>query len=61
MPTLGERIRKSWNAFIGRDPEPVYGSFGMASGYRPDRPRLSRGNERSIVTSIYNRIAVDTC
>ena len=59
MPTLGERLRKSWNAFIGKEPAPVY-NYGFSSGLRPDRPRLSRGNERSIVTSIYNRIAVDT-
>lgn len=61
MPSLGERLKNSWNAFLGRDPtnnyirETAYGG----SGYRPDRVRLSRGNERSIVTSIYNQIAVD--
>lgn len=65
MPSLGERLKNSWNAFLGRDPtkeinknkyyETAYGG----SSYRPDRIRLSRGNERSIVTSIYNQIAVD--
>lgn len=64
MPSLGERLKNSWNAFLGRDPtkdfmkafrESAYGG----SAYRPDRIRLSRGNERSIVTSIYNQIAVD--
>ena len=58
---LTERINRAWNAFFSREPtqrpnEP-YG--GYISTIRPDRIRLSRGNERSIVTSIYNRIAID--
>lgn len=62
MPSLTERLRNSWNAFMNRDPtNRLYfdSHYGLSSGYRPDRPRLSRGNERSIVTTIYNRIAVD--
>lgn len=64
MPSLGERLKNSWNAFLGRDPtkdfmRAFYESAYGGSAYRPDRIRLSRGNERSIVTSIYNRIAVD--
>lgn len=59
MPTLGERIKKSWNAFLGREPEPVYKYYGQATSIRPDRPKFSRGNDRSIVNSIYNQIAVD--
>jgi len=56
---LGERIRQAWNAFKSRDPTPYYG-YGMGySGYRPDRLQFTRGNERSIVTAIYNKIAVD--
>ena len=58
MATLGERLRKSWNAFFGSDEVrpnyPVYGST-----IRPDRPRFTRGNDKSIVSTIYNRIAVD--
>lgn len=59
MP-LKERIRHVWNAFFNRDPTVVYRDVGgMGSSYRPDRVRLTRGNERSIVTSVYNRIAMD--
>lgn len=58
--TLGERIKNAWNAFSSRSPtyfqEPTYG-YGY--GYRPDRVRLSRGHERSIITAVYNRIAID--
>lgn len=59
--TLGSRLRKAWNVFVNnRDPTNVpYHSQGMGYVYRPDRVKFSRGNERSIVTSIYNRIAMD--
>ena len=61
--TIGSRIKHAWNAFLNRDPtinttNNSYYGFG-GTYYRPDRPRLSRGNERSIVTSIFNRIALD--
>ena len=57
---LVERFRHGWNAFINnRDPTRNYYQMGSSYGYRPDRPRLTRGNERSIVTSVYNRIALD--
>ena len=58
--SIGSRIKKAWNAFLSRDPtrEPSY-SYGMGSYYRPDRVRLTGGNERSIVTSVFNRIALD--
>lgn len=57
---LGTRLQKAWNAFRNnRDPTYQYQDIGAGYYYRPDRPRLSRGNERSIVTSIYNRIAMD--
>ena len=57
---LMSRIKHSWNAFMNnRDPTSTYRDVGPGYSYRPDRPRLSRGNERSIVTSIYNRIALD--
>lgn len=51
------RVRSAWGAFLGRDPT---FSYGNGSYIRPDRPRFSSGNERSIVTSIYNRFAMDT-
>ena len=54
-----EKIRNSWNAFRNRDPTMFYNEPGMSYTYRPDRVRFSRGNERSIVTSVYNKIAMD--
>jgi hypothetical protein len=57
---LADRLQHAWNAFLNRDPTPDYRDGGMASYHRPDRMRFSRGNERSIVTSVYNRIALDT-
>lgn len=58
-PTLTSRIKNAWNAFRNRDPTMLYREPGMSYTYRPDRVRFSRGNERSIVTSVYNRIAMD--
>ena len=57
--TLGSRFKKAWNIFLNRDPTGYYRESGMSHVYRPDRVRFSRGNERSIVTSVYNRIAMD--
>lgn len=54
-----DRLQHGWNAFMNRDPTPPYNYYGSGYSYRPDRPRFSRGNERSIVTSVYNRIALD--
>lgn len=55
-----DRIKHGWNAFLNRDPTYNYRDLGGRSyGYRPDRMRFTRGNERSIVTSVYNRIALD--
>lgn len=54
-----DRLQHGWNAFMSRDPTPNYGHTGVGYSYRPDRPRFTRGNERSIVTSVYNRIAID--
>lgn len=54
------RLQHGWNAFVNnRDPTYHYSDIGAGYSYRPDRPRLSRGNERSIVTSVLNRIALD--
>lgn len=58
--TIVSRLKHGWNAFMNRDPTGFYRmDVGPSSSYRPDRIRLTRGNERSIVTSIYNRIALD--
>lgn len=55
---VGSRFRRAWNAFLNRDPT-NYNNIGTSYSYRPDRPRLTRGNERSIITAIFNRIALD--
>lgn len=55
---VGSRLKYAWNAFLNRDPTVVC-NIGNGYSYRPDRLRLTRGNERSIVTSVYNRIALD--
>lgn len=57
--TFGARLKHAWNAFLNRDPTTDFRYLGLSSSYRPDRVRLTRGNERTIVTSIYNRIALD--
>lgn len=64
MATITQRIRSGWNAFISRDPTSTsiplseeMSGFGYSS--RPDRVRYTKGNQRSIVASIYNRISVD--
>ena len=56
MPTFTDRLAHAWNAFMNKDPT-VY--RGNASYTRPDRVRLTRGNERSIVNAVFNRIAAD--
>ena len=57
--SFGSRLKHAWNAFFTRDPTPVKLNEGYTYSYRPDRPRLTKGNERSIVNAIYNRIAID--
>lgn len=63
MPKFTERLAHAWNAFRNnRDPTEIYAdrsSLGYSSSYRPDRVRLTRGHDRSIVTAAYNRIALD--
>lgn len=56
--SFGSRLKHAWNAFTG-NVQTNYRDLGMSYSYRADRPRMSRGNERSIVTSVYNRIALD--
>ena len=59
--SLSSRLKRAWNAFTKtRDPtESDYRNVGMGYVYRPDRVRFTRGNERTIATSVYNRIAMD--
>ena len=57
--TLGERLKHAWNAFANRDPTEVYHPIGVSYSTRPDRPRFYFGYDRSIVTSIITRIAID--
>lgn len=56
---FSNRLYHAWNAFLNKDPTSYYQNLGISYSNRPDRPRLSQGNERSIVTSIFNRIALD--
>lgn len=58
--SFGSRLKHAWNAFFNnRDPTTYYSGMGVGYSRRPDRPRLTRGNERSIITAVYNRIALD--
>lgn len=54
-----DRLKRAWNTFKNKDPTNTRYDYGPSYGYRPDRMRYSRGNERSIVTAVYNRIAMD--
>ena len=57
--SFGSRLKHAWDVFMNKDPSYEYRDVGASYYYRPDRPRFTRGNERSIVTSVYNRIALD--
>lgn len=58
--TIGARLKHAFNVFMNRDPTKYsYTNLGAGYSYRPDRPRLTRGNERSLVASVFNRIALD--
>lgn len=57
--SFGSRLKHAWDAFTNKDPTRYYTNLGSSYSYRPDRPRLTRGNERSIITSVFNRIALD--
>lgn len=54
-----DRLQHGWNAFMNKDPTIQYRDAGPGYYYRPDRPRFTRGNERSIVTAVFNRMALD--
>lgn len=53
------RVKRGWNAFMNKDPTTRRNMFDYGTGLRPDRMRFTRGNERSIVTAVFNRIAID--
>lgn len=57
--TFRTRLRNAWDAFRNRNQTIYYRDQGGGYSYRPDRPRLTRGKERSIVNSVYNRIGTD--
>lgn len=59
--TLGGRIKNAWNAFLSRDPMRTdrFPNVGISNSIRPDRVRLHRDSERSTVSSVYNKIAID--
>lgn len=57
--SFSSRLKHAWDAFLNRDPTNSYKDIGTSYAYRPDRVRFTRGNERSIVTAVYNRIALD--
>lgn len=59
MPSFMERLQHGWNAFMGRDPTYMPSNIGFGSSHRPDRYRLSFGNEKAVTSSIFNRIAMD--
>lgn len=57
--SFGSRLKHAWNAFINGDSNRHYSNYGYSSGYRRDRPRFSRGVDRTIISSVYNRIGLD--
>lgn len=57
--SLGARLKHAWNVFTANEFVKHRWDIGPSYHYRPDRPIFSRGNERSIITSVYNRIALD--
>lgn len=59
LSSIVSGIKHSWNVFRNRDPTERWDNYGEAYAYRPDRPRMSYGAEKSIINTIVNRIAVD--
>ncbi len=57
---FSDRLKHAWNAFTSsRDPTALQSMMYGGVSYRPDRTRLTRGHERSVINSVYNRIAID--
>ena len=59
MPSFKERLQHAWNVFNGCDRPYQYVDYGPSYSYRPDKARMTRGIDRSIVNAIYCRIALD--
>lgn len=62
--SFGDRLKHAWSVFRSNDSNTSsipqnYANYGYGTSIRPDRPRLRRTNERSIIASVYNRIAID--
>lgn len=57
--SFGERLKRAWNVFTNQEPVNFTRDYGVSYGERPDRVRFTRGNERTTITTIYNRIALD--
>lgn len=58
--SFGSRLKHGWNAFLGKETtQNATYQYGMSYSRRPDRVRLRGGNEKSIITAVYNRIAID--
>ena len=57
--TFSSRLKHAWDVFRNREPTHMPQNIGAGYSHRPDRVRLTKGNERSMVTSIYNRIGLD--
>lgn len=57
--SFGNRLKHAWNAFMNKDSGRQYFNYGYSSGYRRDHPKFSRGVDRTIISSVYNRIALD--
>ena len=56
---ISTRLKHAWNAFLNKDEPTIQWDIGSGYSYKPDRFRMTRGNERSIITSVFNRIALD--
>jgi len=59
VPSLGDRLKHAWDAFNNNDQFYGNSTLGTGSSFRPDRRRMTRGSERSIMNSIIDRISID--
>lgn len=65
MPSIVDRVKKAWSVFKGQDPTYDYSpatyklDYGPSYSYRSDKFRPISGTDRTLVTAIYERIAID--